>query len=107
MHNRVTIAEIIARATWAGMPVPVLAQRAGLVPSTVYRAMKHGDPKMSTLYAMLAALTAHELALRDHLVGLHPLAGNGGAQAEAPAPHPGPTPSPSPRGGGERTEAAA
>lgn len=71
MQNRVTIDEIIARATWAGMTVHDLAKRADLTPSTVYRAVKHRDPQVSTLYALLDALTAREIALRDHLVALH------------------------------------
>ena len=106
------IAALESRVKALGLTLTDLCQETGVARATVSRWRNgHGSPSLRNYGQVFGkletAVTAHELALRDHLVALHPLAAGGGAASE-PA-HPTPCPSPVLRqaqdeGGGEQVE---
>jgi AcrR family transcriptional regulator len=74
MQHLLTIDHISTRAKQVGYDVKNLACAAGVAESTVYRAITgKNDLKTGTLRRLYEALAAHELALRDYLIGLHGL----------------------------------
>jgi predicted transcriptional regulator len=72
MHDFLLPDQIRSRAEQIGLPVARLAEMSGVHYTTLGRMFKSEvDIRVSTLRKLTAALTAHELALRDHLVALH------------------------------------
>jgi predicted transcriptional regulator len=66
--------EIEQRRQRIRLPKKALAQRAGLDQGTVGRALEaETNPLRGTVEKIEREILAEELALRDHLVALHPL----------------------------------
>ena len=74
MQLETSVNALEQRASRIGMPLTRIATNAGLAASTLYRMKDHGSPKLDTLRRINAALSHEEIALRDHLLALHPLA---------------------------------
>ena len=75
-----TMEQIEARRRRIGLSVEDLAQAAGCNPNTAGPALAgKRDPRHNTHKALSAALVEHEIALRDHLLSLHPLTKEGEA----------------------------
>lgn len=92
-----SIAELEARAQQIGLTLRILAAKSGIAASTLYRLKaEKTEPSVKTLRKAEAALVAEELAIRDHLLRLHPVSieelarqgyvgsGNGRAPDKAP-----------------------
>jgi predicted transcriptional regulator len=81
MHDFLLPDQIRSRADRIGLTPHRLCEMSEVHPSTFSRILNSDVSwRVSTLRKLTAALTAHELALRDHLVALH---GCETAQAEA------------------------
>lgn len=74
MQTVLQLDEIAQRLSRIGMPPKALARLAGVNFATYYRGRQRpGSMVTRNLAALSAALIAEELALRDHLLALHPL----------------------------------
>jgi transcriptional regulator with XRE-family HTH domain len=103
MHQILLPYQLAARARALGWSLGHLAEMAGLHRTTFTRAVAgESNITLATLTRLTEALTARELALRDHLVALHG-SGAGGQVPDARAPHP----ALSPQAGRGLQEAAA
>ena len=72
MHDFLLPDQIRSRSERVGLAPARLAEISGVHYTTLGRMFKaEVDIRVSTLRKLTAALTAHELALRDHLVALH------------------------------------
>lgn len=73
MQHPVALSEIEKRAKAINLRLKSVARAAGLHPSTAYRGAKEGaDVRMSTASRLADVVTAEELRLLRHLIGLHP-----------------------------------
>ncbi len=70
-------AEIKTRSAAIRWPGQDLAHAAGCGVTTVYNVFRGDGSRTDTLKLMAGALVAEELRLRDHLLALHPLQGEG------------------------------
>lgn len=74
------------RARRIGLTPKDLAARAGVNFVTVYRGLsKPGSTSSRNLQAFCQALYAHEIELRDYLLGLHPINSPGSADHQQAA----------------------
>lgn len=65
--------DLAARATAIRLPAIEIARRSGLDKDTVHKTLNvKNDARRSTLTGVEAVIVAEELALRDHLLRLHP-----------------------------------
>jgi transcriptional regulator with XRE-family HTH domain len=82
-----TMEQIEARRRRIRFKVEDLAAAAGCNPNTAGPALAgKRDPRHGTAKALADALVAEEIALRDHLLSLHP-AVSGATPSSSPPPH--------------------
>lgn len=72
MQHIIAIHQIKERAAALNLSLPVLARRAGIHPSTAYRAAEHDDCRKSTAVKLTAELMREERRVAQHLADLDP-----------------------------------
>lgn len=88
MQHIADITQIKRRAAAIGLKMNDVAARAGVPPSTAHAKTRDGrdrDVRSSTLAKLSEAVIGRELELRDYLIGLHGVPGNGSGSVPIPA----------------------